>query len=263
MDIMKIAAAVLASIALTLSANAAVTIQALEGQWISETYATTLQQTRSVVETEKRHVEALAFSIGSTGGNSRIEITSFHEGSWRTIQSLRHLQDDHYELVAGAWETVPPLKELKRFRLKITTDPAGRPLAIRGAIWNEGVTLTYRRLDAPVIPWAARLLVAGRYTDAKGGAWTFDEAGTGISPQGSFKWLPVLDPSEACIDYITLDRPGMKADAEDRTGYRWNQGKLELYRLVIGEENECPISGEKTPFAVLTQRTAAPAGRSR
>jgi hypothetical protein len=87
------------------------------------------------------------------------------------------------------------------------------------------------------------------------GQWISDSYATTLS----FKWLPVLDPSEACIDYITLDRPGTKPDAEDRMGYAWKGGKLELYRIIINDESGCPITAEKTPFAVLSPRASSAA----
>jgi hypothetical protein len=53
-----------------------------------------------------------------------------------------------------------------------------------------------------------------------------------------------LDTSEACCDYFTIGE-------EERVGFKWEKGKLLLYKIVE-DPNGCPISCETKPFAVLT-----------
>ncbi len=137
-----------------------------------------------------------------------------------------------------------PRGKLERLPLTVTRDAQGAVTTIRVALWPESLA-TFRRIDVDAETYARRVLLAGTYHDAKGVTYVFTEAGQLTVGKGPAKqYHAALDTSEACCDYFVTGE-------EDRTGFRWSDGKLLLYK-VIDDPKGCPISCAKTPYVTLT-----------
>jgi hypothetical protein len=210
----------------------ALTITSLQGHWITARYADALASMRSPARAEK-----VDPAIAMTIKGNRADITSFHEGSWRMITSV-----DEHAIVATPLEN--PNGKAERLPLTVTRDAQGAVATIKVALWPETLA-TFRRIDVDAETYARRVVLAGTYRDAKGVAYFFTEAGQFTVGKGPAKLYHVsLDTSEACCDYFVTGE-------EDRTGFRWSDGKLLLYKI-IEDPNGCPISCAKTPYATLT-----------
>jgi hypothetical protein len=210
----------------------ALTITSLQGHWIAARYADALASTRSPSRAEK-----VDPAVAMTIKGNRADVTSFHEGSWRMITSV-----DEHTIVASPLED--PKGKPERLPLTVTRDAQGAIATIRIALWPESLA-TFRRIDVDAQTYARRVLLAGNYHDAKGVTYVFTEAGQLTVGKGPAKqYHASLDTSEACCDYFITGE-------EDRTGFRWQDGKLLLFK-VIEDPNGCPISCAKTPYATLT-----------
>ena len=210
----------------------ALTITSLQGHWIAASYADALASTRSPMRAEK-----VDPAIAMTIKGNRAEVTSFHEGSWRTILSV-----DEHAIVASPLEA--PEGKPERLPLTFTRDGHGGIATIRVALWPDSLSML-RRIDVDAETYARRVLLAGSYRDARGQSYVFTEAGQLTVGKGPAKqYHASLDTSEACCDYFVTGE-------EDRTGFRWQDGKLLLYKI-IEDPKSCPISCAKTPYATLT-----------
>lgn len=210
----------------------ALTLTNLQGHWITARYADALASMRSPMRAEK-----VDPAVAMTIKGNRADVTSFHEGSWRKIVSV----DDH-AIFASPLEN--PDGKPERLPVRITRDAHGELATLTVALWPDSVA-TFRRIDVDAETYARRVLLAGTYHDAKGVTYVFTEAGQMTVGKGAAKaYHASLDTSEACCDYFVTGE-------EDRTGFRWQDGKLLLYKI-IENPNACPISCAKTPFATLT-----------
>jgi hypothetical protein len=204
----------------------ALTLTDLQGNWMNAPYAEALAKSRSPLQAER-----LGTPLSMTIRGDRAEITTYHEGSWRRIIS-----------VGKGSIVVSPLE-----------DPTGKPETLplagdRNRIYVElwpHTRVTYRRLDVDPESYARRVVLAGTYTDAKGVTYVFGETGElTIGSAAAAKYHVSLDTSEACCDYFVIGE-------ENRVGFKWKNGKLQLYKVIVDPHN-CPISCAKTPYAVLT-----------
>lgn len=221
---------------------AALTLTDLEGQWISARYADALEKTRS-----PRAAEKLAHPRAMTVRNGRIEVTSFHEATWYAVRELTHRGGTSYDLrVSAAEDEKSPATK----RLQVWIEKG----QFTGNVWGDEPT-AFRRIDEAVDDFARRTLIAGEYVDQRGEKWTFGVDGSATSPErGAFRYHMQLDTSEACCDYFVI--------GEELVGYRWNGGKLELYRVILSDAAiRCPIECGTEPFAVLTSTASAPSPR--
>jgi len=213
----------------------ALTVAGLQGHWIGARYADALGSTRSPSRAEK--VEA---PVAVTISGNRAEVTDFHEGSWRIIKSV-----DERTIIVSPLEA--PDGKPDRLPLTVTRDAHGGVTTIHAALWPES-DVTLRRIDVDAETYARRVLLAGTYRDGKGVVYRFTEGGQlTIGDAAARPYHASLDTSEACCDYFVIGE-------QERVGFRWQNGKLLLYKI-IEDPNGCPISCEKTPFAVLTPRT--------
>jgi hypothetical protein len=228
----------------------AITIGDLEGDWLSDRYASMLVKSRSPMQAEKVGVP-VTFSVQRLGDGWRLLNGNFHEQTWQTILALHHVSGSSYDLVLGEMEVPVPEKTVT-IRLAISTKGSGRPSRVYGMVWPY-TRASYQRLKVPLQQFVSRALLAGRYRDAGGGIWSLSETGEASSPDdASYRWRPVLDISEACCDYFEVTRTAHPEEPE-RIGYAWKEGKLRLYRIAKPRsEEDCPIACAKKPFAVLT-----------
>lgn len=210
----------------------ALTIAGLQGHWMAARYADALASTRSPSRAEK--VEG---PVAVTINGNRAEVTDFHEGSWRIIKSI-----EEKAIVVSPLEA--PDGKPERLPLTVTRDAHGAVATIRAALWPEAPA-TLKRIDADAETYARRVLLAGTYRDGKGMTYRFTESGKLTIGNGAARpYHASLDTSEACCDYFVIGE-------EERVGFRWEKGKLLLVKI-IEDPNGCPISCEKTPYAVLT-----------
>jgi hypothetical protein len=211
----------------------ALTVAALHGHWISARYADALASTRSPSAAEK--VEA---PVAVTIKGDRAEVTDFHEGSWRVIKSV-----EERAIVVSPLEA--PDGKAERLPLVVTRDAHGDIATMRAKLWPDA-DVTLRRIDVDAETYARRVLLAGTYRDEKGVTYRFTEKGELTIGNGAARpYHASLDTSEACCDYFVIGE-------EERVGFRWEQGKLLLFKI-IEDPNGCPISCEKKPYAVLTK----------
>lgn len=210
----------------------ALTLTSLQGHWISARYADALASTRSTSAAEK--VEG---PVAVTIKGDRAEVTDFHEGSWRIIRAVE-------EREIGVSPLENPEGKSERLPLTVTRDAHGVVVTMHARLWPDA-DVTLRRIDVDAETYARRVLLAGTYRDAQGVTYRFTEKGKLTIGNGAARpYHASLDTSEACCDYFVVGE-------EERVGFRWENGKLLLFKIVEDPDG-CPISCEKTPFAVLT-----------
>ncbi len=211
----------------------ALTIASLQGHWLSARYADALASTRSPSLAEKAEGP-----VAVTIKGNRAEVTDFHEGSWRIVKSV-----EERAMVVSPLEA--PDGKPERLPLTVTRDTHGDVATIHAKLWPDA-DVTLRRIDVDAETYARRVLLAGTYRDAKGVQYRFTESGQLTIGNGSaHPYHASLDTSEACCDYFVIGE-------DNRVGFRWENGKLLLFKI-IEDPNGCPISCEKTPYAVLTR----------
>ena len=198
---------------------------------MSARYADALASTRSPSAAEK--VEG---PVAVTIRGDRVEVTDFHEGSWRVIQAV-----EERAMVVSPLEN--PDGQGERLPLVVTRDGHGAVATMRAKLW-PGVDVTLRRIDVDAETYARRVLLAGTYRDGTGLTYRFTEDGKlTIGSGAASPYRASLDTSEANCDYFVLGK-------DERVGFEWKNGKLLLYKT-FEDPNGYPISCRKAPFAVL------------
>lgn len=222
------------------------------GTWISIPYADALMTKRSAMAAAEVS-PPLAVDVSERGGATVMSVTSFHE-TWQ----LRVVSSEAGRLVLSSAEAGDERSDRRIAVSSAMADDRGvAEWQTTLSMESEGKTpQRYRYLPASAFDWAARVLIAGDYTDAQGKPWEFN-VDRATTPEGRFTYRVALDPSEAGCDYF--ETPDAKAvGGQRRTGFAWNGKSLELYRIVYDSDGP-PIACDARPFAVLTRRAPAPA----
>ncbi|MCA3132681.1 MAG: hypothetical protein ACK5YW_01745 [Betaproteobacteria bacterium] len=99
-----------------------------------------------------------------------------------------------------------------------------------------------------------RVVIAGRYRDEQGRAWSFSEAGELSGPDGNAAYEVSLAASGAGCEFFEVaddKAPGGKR----RTGYAWKAGRLSLFATT--GDKPARLRCESKPFAVLAPEAGA------
>lgn len=104
------------------------------------------------------------------------------------------------------------------------------------------------RLDEGLEARINRAVIAGRYVDEQGRAWSFTEAGEIAGPDGKGAYEVSLAPGGAACDFFEVTDE-KAPDGKRRTGYAWKSGRLSLFATSGSKPSQ--LRCEPKPFAVL------------
>jgi hypothetical protein len=234
----------------------------VEGIWINEAYLSALTTLKSPHAAAKK-TPPLVIAIRREGRAYPIVVTDFRKAS---LQAVLDIEPDGkagaYRLVVGADDKPMSSSEVKYVRFEAARNAQGKFDRLRMAEpdFMKGKWADYVALAGGLTSQLNRLVIAGKYKDEKGQAWTFTEPGEAAWPEQKFNYeLSLNDPAANCdylqIETATKDKDGGKrADANKRDdkiryGYAWKGGKLSIFSArLAGNKVAC----DAKPLAVLT-----------
>jgi len=236
----------------------------VEGIWINETYLAALGALKSP-HAAARKAAPLVIVIRRDGRAYPIVVTDFRTAS---LQAVLDVEPDGkpgaYRLVVGADDKPMSSSDVKYIRFQATRNAQGKfdRLRIAEPDFMKGKWAVYVALDQELNPQLNRLVIAGKYRDAKGEPWSFSEAGEAVWPGQTFNYeLSLNDPGAGC-EYFQVESAGAatgqgnNADPprragvdRNRYGFAWNGGKLSIFAArLAGKKVLC----DARPLAELT-----------
>ena len=232
-------------------------IKDVEGIWINEAYLSVLASLKSPHAAAKK-TPPVVIAIRRDGRAYPIVVTDFNKA---TLQAVLDVEPDgkpgSYRLVVGADDKPVSSNEVKYIRFEATKNAQGKLDRLRFAEpdFMKGKWADYVPLAGELSPQLNRFVIAGKYADEKGRAWSFSEGGEAAWPDQKFNYeLSLNDPAANC-DYLqsesaakaTDDKKG--GDDKKRYGYAWKAGKLSIYAArLAGKKVVC----DARPLAELT-----------
>ena len=222
----------------------------LEGIWINEAYLKALTETR-MPHRAARSAEPVVIGIRRHGRAYPVVITNFDKA---TVTALLDVQPDAkpgaYRMVLGPGDRPVSSDEVTyvHFRGQRKTGGGFDRLSIAEMQFMKGRWAEYAYLGTELARTINQLVIAGSYTDADGGRWTFSDVGESQWPDRSYLYeLSLNDPTANC-DYFTVE--DMEAtDGKDRYGYAWRGGKLHLFEARMADNR---VRCSQKVMAVLT-----------
>jgi len=232
-------------------------IKDVEGIWINEAYLSVLASLKSPHAAAKK-TPPLVIAIRRDGRAYPIVVTDFNKA---TLQAVLDVEPDgkpgSYRLVVGADDKPVSSNEVKYIRFEATKNAQGKLDRLRFAEpdFMKGKWADYVPLAGELSPQLNRFVIAGKYADEQGRAWTFSEAGEAAWPDQKFNYeLSLNDPAANC-DYLQSESAAKGADDKKlgddkkRYGYAWKAGKLSIHAArLAGKKVVC----DAKPLAVLT-----------
>ena len=232
-------------------------IKDVEGIWINEAYLSVLASLKSPHAAAKK-TPPVVIAIRRDGRAYPIVVTDFNKA---TLQAVLDVEPDgkpgSYRLVVGADDKPVSSNEVKYIRFEATKNAQGKLDRLRFAEpdFMKGKWADYVPLAGELSPQLNRFVIAGKYADEKGRAWSFSEGGEAAWPDQKFNYeLSLNDPAASC-DYLQSESAAKgavdKKDGDDRKryGYGWKAGKLSIYAArLAGKKVVC----DARPLAVLT-----------
>jgi hypothetical protein len=230
-------------------------VKDVEGVWINEAYLNVLSTLKSP-HAAARKAAPVVIAIRREGRGYPIVVTDFNKA---TLEAVLDIEPDGkagaYRLVIGEEDKPVSSSEVKYLRFEAVKNAQGKIETLRAAepTLMKGKWAQFVPLGGELSPRINRLVIAGEYTDEKGGAWVFKESGEALWPGQTFLYeLSLNDPGAGC-DYLQGEDPAKAGAAQDRKryGYRWKTGKLSIHPArLAGRKVVC----DDKPLARLTPR---------
>lgn len=208
----------------------------LSGNWFNKIYLNTLIETRSPKAANSAWITYVQITDNYIG-----RIYNFHESagretdslistSIRNIFTLNHYPSDTIQMVDNhniIWKY---------------TDGSGD---------TDRIYLT--KIREPINTFINKIVVCGKYKDSKGNSYTFQETGSVLWGDSTYKYSICLD-----LTFFT-EKDCMRLSLLDDSkawiyGFSVDKNKLMLYRALIKKQNDEDVYFESTPFLVLTKQ---------
>jgi hypothetical protein len=243
----------------------------VEGIWINETYLSALAALKSP-HAAARKTSPVVIAIRREGRAYPIVVTDFRTASLQAVLDVEpDVEPDGkpdgkpgaYRLVVGADDKPMSSSDVKYIRFQAARNAQGKfdRLRIAEPDFMRGKWADYIALDQELNPQLNRLVIAGKYRDAKGEPWSFTESGRALWPGQTFNYeLSLNDPGAGCEYFQAEDAgagagqdhgtdAGREAGDRKRYGFSWNGGKLFVFAArLAGKKVVC----DAKPLAVLT-----------
>lgn len=228
-------------------------IKDLEGTWIATDYVERLKKTRSPNQAGRKG--GVAIKIQREGPVYPILFTNFQRA---VLQSVIDIQPDlkpkSYRLaVAKEDRGAVNAADLTYvyFRGEREANGAFKTLSISEPIFAKGKFLAYQRLDVPLEQFVNASVISGKYADAQGKTYEFNDGGDALLPDAKFAYEVSLDAKAASNCDLLESHRERDPQGKQRIGFTWKGDTLQLFKVA---GTKAPYKCEAQPYAVLTRQ---------
>lgn len=226
-------------------------VRDLEGIWVNNAYLTELASTKSP-HAAARKAAPVVIAIKREGPSYPIVVTNFDKATLRVVLDLEPFgKPNAFRLVLGAENRPTSSTDATYLPFEGVKGPQGKfeTLKFSEQGFMKGKPADYTRIAGEISPHVNRAVLAGKYADEKGRAWTFAESGEAVWPDQKMNYeISLNDPGASC-EYFQYD--DATSGEKKRFGFAWKAGKLQIFAArMAGKKVRC----DAKPVAVLTQQ---------
>lgn len=205
-------------------------LQELEGMWVNEAYGRALAKSR-MPHAVARRTPPVVIAIKREGRSYPIVITNFDKVS---VLAVLDVEPDNkpgsYRLVLGPDDRPVSSSAVKYLWFRGARNAQGKfdKLSMAETFFMKGRMADFVNVGTELGPFVNRAVISGRYTDERGAAWEFSDAGEARWPDQTFHFELSLNDRRADCEYLEaedLDAP----DGKKRYGYAWKANKLQIF----------------------------------
>jgi hypothetical protein len=205
-------------------------IKELEGDWIAKHYLESVQNTHLTFSDNPEWIEISSAKLSWANG---------HEGYFRKIIHINKTsKKNEFRIVFGEREIDDPKpSEMISVLTRVKKDASGKIYSITFLEGLDEISSDYERIPTSIEKYLNKLLLVGRYKDAKGRIYSFDEAGIAHWPLQTFSYEFYLDSFNRnkdyfYIEYITHDKKTLSiVTGPIAYGFKWKHGRLEIFQI--------------------------------
>jgi hypothetical protein len=224
-------------------------VRDIAGIWINDAYLKELNATKSPHAAAKK-APPVVIAIKREGQRYPIVTTNFDKATLQVVISLE--PDDKpnsYRLVLAEDDRPISSTEVKNLPFEGVKNPQGKfdRLKFSEPRFMKGRAVDYLPIEGEISPHVNRVVLAGKYLDDKGRAWSFADSGEAIWPEQTMNYEISLNHPGASCEYFQAEDG--KSGEKKPYGFSWKGGKLSVFPARM--ENK-QVRCEAKPLAVLT-----------
>lgn len=226
-------------------------VRDLEGVWVNNAYLKELAATKSP-HAAARKAPPVVIAIKREGPSYPVVVTNFDKATLRVVLDLEPFgKPNAFRLVLGAENRPTSSTDVTYLPFEGVKSPQGKfeMLKFSEKGFMKGKSADYTRIAGEISPHVNRAVLAGKYADEKGRAWTFAESGEAVWPDQKINYeISLNDPAASC-EYSQYE--DATSGEKKRFGFAWKAGKLQILAAKLVDKK---VRCDAKPIAVLTQQ---------
>ena len=215
----------------------AVSLEQLDGEWINKEYIERLKATKSPLQA-KDGITYTSFTIAKENYSYKwLQIYNFHEGVWFNVTGFKPTPEPiMYQIIyEPIYEREPVKRETYIDTLYISEQNLLNELEWAftqkyGKQKGKELHIPFVRIEPTIQDYVNSIVLAGKYTDENGQAFTFSSTGEANWIDTSFKYFVSLDT------YMHLNLQFDSFYDDDKRimyHFKWLNNKLFIYETYI------------------------------